>query len=331
LASPRVSFPASAPRAVLAIVAAAFAAVTGAPGCRSMPVPNLGGGEGAAGRGARVLSLPAPPPGGYDLDKPYPLLSGDLINIIVLDDATLSNSYEIGSDGYIELFRSEKEPGMPRERVLARGLTPLETADRIAAAYAVNRFQTKPFVQVRVETAVPRVVFVTGSVRSPQPVPLPVVGRLTLYRALQIAGGRTEEADWSKVTVSRRDPATGAEVALPPFNLEEMEAAQAFDRDPVLEPGDILHVPRLGHVTIFGKVNAPGRYLCRPGLKLTDLIGEASGLQAFAKRGDIRVIRAEGTAKESVYTVDLNAIFDGKASDPPLRAGDRIEVAEDWK
>jgi protein involved in polysaccharide export with SLBB domain len=311
------------------LLGAALAAVLG--GCMSANLPTLAG-ERERPAGVRpALTLPEPPANGYDLDKPYPLLPGDTIEVVVLEDAELGQTYPIPADGMIEVWRSEREPGQSRETVNARGCVPAELAELIATAYTKHLFKHKPYVQVRVASAVPRLVYMTGAVKLPQPLPLPPVGRMTLYRALQASGGRAEDSDWSRVRISRRDAATGAEVSLPEFDLDEMEEYQAFDRDPPLEPNDIIHVPRLGFVTIFGKVNQPGQYLCKKRMRLVDLIGVAGGLQQFAKRSDIRVIRSEGAAGEKVYTVNLDAIFAGRAADPRMQAEDRVEVDEDWK
>lgn len=278
-------------------------------------------------------SLPPAPPGGYDTGAPYPLLPGDRISITVRDNPDLNVDLPIPSDGVIEVWKSEREEGGARETVRAQGMTVAGLADSLAEVYQRTRFKFRPFVQVALVEAVPRTVFVRGAVRSATGVvDLPRTGgRMTLWRAIQAAGGALEDADLSRVRISRKDPASGSEVSLPVYDLVEMLERAAYDRDPPLEPGDIVTVPLLGKVWIAGQVHNPGSYFCRRDLSLLSLVAEAGGLKQFAKRGDIRVVRGLGTSGERTYSVDYDDILDGRAPDPRLAPGDRISVAEDWK
>lgn len=304
--------------ALLVVSGAAYA------GCGSVQLPDMRG-TARASRG----SLPAAPPGGYDLDSPYTLLPGDVIEIVVLDDPTLNVALEIPPEGILRIWQTDTD-GKPWETVVARGRTLRQLEEDIASVYERVRFQKKPYVQVKLASAVQRKVYFMGPVRSPS-LDLPKQGRLTLARALQMAGGVAEEGDLRVVRISRKDPATGAEVSLPPYDVEQIMRMAAYDRDPPLEPNDIITVATLGHVTIFGNINSPGRYLCRAGMKLTDLFGEAGGLKPFSKIGDVRVIRDEGTSAEQTYSVDVSKVLAGKEADRPLQPGDRVWIDEDWK
>jgi protein involved in polysaccharide export with SLBB domain len=278
------------------------------------------------GGGEEAGTLPPPPPEGFpDLARPYPLLPGDEVSIRVLEPEEFSFRVPIDTEGRIELLRSDTEGGA--------GKTLEDLKEAVAVAYEKARFQKRPYVVVTLERAVKRVVYLQGAVKAERgELELPATGRLTLSRALQAAGGTTEEADLGRVRILRRDPATGARVALPAVDLEEMERLAAFDRDPPLEPEDVVSVPRLGRVSIFGNVNDPGRYLCARRLTLTDLFALAGGLKPFSKLSEVLVIRGgEGTSTERTYYVDVAAIFDGKATDPLLAPGDRVYVDEDWK
>ena len=295
--------------------------------------PLLTGG----GDGRPAALLPPPPPGGYDLDRPYPLLPGDRVSVTVRDDPDLNIDITIPPDGFIEVWKSEKAGG-ERQRIQARGLTVTELQDAIAGVYHRTLFESRPYVQVTLAAAVPRVVYVRGAVKASGSgadsgiIPLPQSGaRLTLFRAVQAAGGVNDDADLTRVVISRKDPSTGAEVSLPTFDLETMRETAAYDRDPPLEPNDIITVPVLGRVWITGNINQPGSYLCRRGMTLTKLIAEAGGLKSFSKLRDIRVMRGEGSVDYRAYRVDYGDVLDGDAPDPLLDAEDRVNVEEDWK
>jgi protein involved in polysaccharide export with SLBB domain len=311
-----------------------LAALALLPGCvRS--VPTLA----TDGPGEEPGVLPPPPPGGWvDLDKPYPLLPGDQIEVRLLEPAEFAFTFTetlLPPDGEFELLRSgtEGKDGRGRRSVKAKGKTVTELKDEIARIYKEVRFETLPFIQVTLLQAAKRVVYLQGAVETETGVlELPPGGRMTLFRAIHAAGGPTEDADLSRVRISRRDPATGTEVSLPIYNLQEMEDTATYDRDPPLEPNDRISVPKLGRVWISGEVNEPGPKLCKRKMTLLKLVAEAGGFKQFAKLGQVLVIRGEeGTSRERTYYVDVNAIFDGKAPDPLLVAGDRVFVEEDWK
>lgn len=284
------------------------------------------------GAQARKYTIPPPPPGGFDLDRPYPLLPGDRIEIVVLDDTRLNAQLQIPPDGSLEIWQSEKVADGDREKVQVKGKTTAELADAIAEIYGRVKFQSRPYVQVNVTEAVERVVLVLGAVKSPQTaVNLPKTGRMTLYRAIMAAGGPDENADLTQVRVSRKDPATGADVSLPLYDVEEMSRTAAFDRDPPLEPNDIVTVPALGWITIFGNISAPGKYLCEPDMTILRLFAVAGGPKPFSKTHEVRVIRGEGEATEKTYYVDVQKILDNEAPDARLLPGDRLWIDEDWK
>ena len=298
-----------------------------AAGCVTVDLPAM-----TAEPPARAgVTLPPPPEGGYVLNKPYPLLPGDVIDVTVREQPDLNTTYTIPSNGTIEVYRSEKDGG-ERETLLVRGKNVEEVRDEIAAIYQRVRFNFKPYVQVVLSTAIPRVVYVRGAVKSEKgTVELPPGSRMTLYRALQAGGGWNDDADLSRVSIDRKDPATGAKVSLPEYDLLEMEETASYDRDPPLEPNDIINVPPLGEVTIFGNVNVAGKYKCRRGLTLLGLFADAGGLKPFSNFSDVRVTRAEGTGREQTYRVDVSAILDGRAVDPTRTRGARVWVDETWK
>ncbi|MCK6480004.1 MAG: SLBB domain-containing protein [Planctomycetes bacterium] len=305
-------------------------AASAAAGCGTMDAPSL-----VSSPDERTApTLPPPPVGGYNLDRPYPLLPGDKITITVLDDPDLNFPATIPSDGVIEVFRTGKD-GSPNERIPTNSMTVEDLEKALREVYARTVLQKPPYVQVTLTEAVKRVVYVMGAVKAEGTkgeVELPKAGqRLTLSRAIMAAGGPAEDGDLSAVTISRKDPSTGTEVSLPVFDLDRMLRENLFDRDPPLEPNDIIKVPRLGRVWITGNINESGSFLCTKGMTLTMLITEAGGLKAFSARSDIRVLRAgEGGSGQRAYTVNYNDILDGVAPDPVLQPGDRVAVEETW-
>ena len=273
---------------------------------------------------------PPPPPEGYNLYAPLPLLPGDRIEITVREDPDLNITLEIPPSGSFEVYKSDKDGG-PRKEIQARGKTVQELKEEIADIYKEVRFSFRPYVQVSLVVSVPRIAFILGAIEAKESsVEIFKNGaRLTLLRAIRSAGTLLEDADMSRVRIERRDPATGSLVSLPSYDLEKMIEDATYDRDPPLEPGDVITIPSLGRVYIFGNINTPGDYLCTRRMTITTLIAKAGNYKPFSKLTDVRVVRNEGTARESVYSVNVRAILDGTAAyDPILKSGDRVFIEE---
>jgi protein involved in polysaccharide export with SLBB domain len=321
-----VTLPGTSLRARTCAFVALSLLATAAAGCRTDlppliadPLPRVG------------VTLPLPPEGGYDLDRPYPLLPGDTIVIKVKDDEKLNDEQPVRSNGEIEVWGSEVKEGGKRETLKVKGMTVDELREKLADIYQQTRV-SRPYVQVVLARAVPRSIFIRGAVKADKgTVDLPPGSRMTLYRAIQAAGGTADDADLSQVTITRRDPTTGSLASLPVFDLEEMTLSASYDRDPPLEPDDIVTVPKLGKVSIFGNINAPGSYLCTRNMTITDLIAAAGSNKPFSKMSDIRVIRDEGTGRQRTYSVDVEAVLEGSAVNPKLAPGDCVWIYETWK
>jgi polysaccharide export outer membrane protein len=143
--------------------------------------------------------------------------------------------------------------------------------------------------------------------------------------------------------LSSPDPVTSA-----PLSLADLEratltrsgrqlpisVARAMLGDPrhnvFVHAGDHLFVPRREHgsVSIFGQVGAPGVFVHRSGLRMTEALALAGGITTGGDKSDIRLLR--GPVEEpAVYRADLAAIVDGDGPDVSLQAGDVLFVTDD--
>ena len=184
--------------------------------------------------------------GGSALSRGKEVLSiGDLVEIVIEDDETLSGSYVIGEDGDIRVPFVRSVPAAGRspaavEDVLAQGLLDEEL-------YTIT-----PRVSVILKDYAPATVFVAGAVFEPRqvivggadaqtrdPARQQALGASTngrrLSTALRNAGGIRPDADLSRVTVTRGGTRTT-------IDLREAVRGGAFD-DPVLISGDKVDVP----------------------------------------------------------------------------------------
>jgi len=165
---------------------------------------------------------------------------------------------------------------------------------------------------------------VTGAVTRP--------GALTLQEgstfreAILQAGGLLPNADNLRITI--RHEGQTEEI---PVNYND-----AMSQDPakqvVLRNGDRILVPTVQEqvtVSVFGGVNRPGPYQLVGRMRLSEAIGAAGGFSPFARKWDIRILRAvPGSTKRQTVKVNFAEIEEGKAEDPYLEPNDQIVVAE---
>jgi polysaccharide export outer membrane protein len=151
----------------------------------------------------------------------YRLAAGDKLRIEVYKDTQLSQSLQIRPDGKITLPLVGD--------VSAAGRTSVELRDAIGAA--LDDYIKNPVVTVIVVEATPQVVFVTGEVNKPGPVPL-VNGRISVIQALAVAGGFTDFANKKDIRILRKG-AAGMQTLT--FNYKD-----ALDEDKMREPPALL-------------------------------------------------------------------------------------------
>jgi polysaccharide export outer membrane protein len=96
--------------------------------------------------------------------------------------------------------------------------------------------------------------------------------------------------------------------------------------------GDQLYVPPVTDqlIMVLGDVREPQPVAFRHGLRLTEVLARAGGVDdARGQRKDIRIIRG-ALDKPQVYTTNLKALSGGKATDVELAPGDIVFVTKAW-
>lgn len=236
-------------------------------------------------------------------DEPYRLVAGDVINIVVLNDQSLSGEQVIGPDGFIRL------PLVGA--IKAAGLTLDELTEKLQQA--LSRFIRKPRVTVTLKQFPVsfRRVYVLGEVKNPGAYQIPPGVTPTIFDAVALAGGFTDNADLTQIRVFRRDGQSAI------FNLREFQTNNA-----VINPGDLVWVPpAFVKVSIVGAVEKGGIYPVPVRGTLLDALAAAGSVKE--PNANIRVFRA-GTELLNVHWSDLV-----NGSVPPIRLqeGDTILVS----
>jgi polysaccharide export outer membrane protein len=99
-----------------------------------------------------------------------------------------------------------------------------------------------------------------------------------------------------------------------------------------IRPGDQLYVPPITDqlIMVLGDVNAPQPMAYRIGIRLTEVLARAGGINTTrGDRKDIRIVR--GPLREPrIYTASLKDLTSGEATDVELAPGDIVYVTRTW-
>ncbi len=161
-------------------------------------------------------------PGQYEIVGPTNLLQ------------VISQAGGMTTEAANELYVYRDEPNGRKTRIAVniRDLT-------INGKYDLNvTLQPKDVIFVPVDQTL--TVFVYGEVRNPGALQYKASKKITLLQAIAQAGGPTEWAAKSKVTITRKNPQTGKEIKIP-VNLKNIINNKLSDI--ILEDGDVVIIP----------------------------------------------------------------------------------------
>ena len=193
------------------------------------------------------------------------------------------------------------------------------TTDDIARLLATQiKVLNAPRVSVSVRDYASHGVMVTGAVGNP--------GRKILRReavplfAVLAESMVSPEATLAIITHNGKD---GSPISL---KDEKAVATAVVSGDVIKITGNAAELAKK-FVYISGNVSAPGEKMFRDGMTLTQAVIAAGGVPR-ATGNKVRVSRQNQNGFLTASEYDLSAISEGKAQDPQLQAGDRIEVTQ---
>jgi polysaccharide export outer membrane protein len=248
------------------------------------------------------------------------IMPGDRLSISVRDHDELHITPDVPPNGEIRIPRENKTVVV----VNALGKTP---QDLVAAVEAVHAADLEhPYVDVQIDVAAPRSIYVLGAVKAQNAYAVSENGRLTVLQALALAGGTTEHADLSGVTIQRVYARTGESVTSPPLDIRSVIENHDQRDNLVVEPGDTIMVPERPEATVqvLGHAERPGIFPWRKGMRLSEAIAAAGSFAKFAKKSAIKIVR---NGRDSIV-VDYDEVLEGKIPDPELQPGDVIFIDE---
>ena len=263
----------------------------------------------------------------------YVIGPGDVVDIKVFKQPDLTGRFRVGDSGSVELLFIGKQQ--------LAGLTESEAADLLRQE--LRKYLRQPEVSVTVTEFNSRLVTVIGAVRTPGRQPLRRAMRL--LDVIALAGGLAEDSSrfvnvirYVSKPAEEAQPALGAaptpepdedvppDVEILSINIDDIIAGNAKN-NLLLQPGDIISVPRADVVYLAGNVRKPGPITARNPITVTQAIAMASGLADGAKRNDIRLYRTvPGKLEREEIKISLAAIQSGKQKDLVLQANDVLYV-----
>lgn len=187
-----------------------------------------------------------------------------------------------------------------RHRDLTRTTVDLSSGERISDPLHNRLLLDGDSIEVPQQLV--RSASIRGAVTRPGEVELP--SGVRLWKALDLVGGSTKEADLAAIRILHAD------LTRTVVDLSTPEKISDPQQNIVLREGDLVEIPLLAvlpaptvreeQVRIRGNVLNPGRYPYRSGMELIDLIEAAGKLSPAADLTRIEIQR-----REQVRTVDL--------------------------
>lgn len=248
--------------------------------------------------------------GDTPVEDEYLLGPRDKIAVTVHNHPDLGSVLTISRDGTITV------PMLGE--IQAAGLSPATLADQLEEILG-RSYLVDPQVDVSVEEFNSQWVMISGEVLLPGRVKLR--GGTRLKEVLSEAGG-FRETSGQEITISRPVTDEAEDFETVTIRRRDFEAGL---KNPVLQNGDIIDVPRAAYCYIHGEVRSPGRIPIERETTLLKAITLVGGLTEWADRKNVRILYGEDHDPEELV-VNLKKIQDGKSADPVLQGGEVIVI-----
>src|SRR5579884_2386333 len=265
---------------------------------------------------------------GIDAPPPYVLGPGDQITIQAIDAEELAGKpFTIDASGVVTLPLLGRVP--------ASGRTVLQFENDLTERLRDYFVNPSPSVSVTEYHSQP--VSVSGALNTPGIQQLR--GQKTLIEILSMAGGLRPDAG-SQVTIQREVsrgpiPLPGAKLDgtgrffVGEVNLREVIDNSHPERNIVLQPNDIVSVPRADLVYVVGEVKKAGGFPLneRQSISVLQALSLAEGPLPDAAPSAGRILRGSGRkAEREEIAIDVKKILSGKTPDVLLRPDDILFI-----
>jgi polysaccharide biosynthesis/export protein len=281
----------------------------------------------------------------------YRIGAGDLLDISVFEALDLNRTVRVSADGELTLPLVGD--------VHAAGLSSHEL-EAVLDELLRRNYMTDPHVSVFVREMESHAVSVLGAVENPGV--YQIRGAEPLIEVLSMSHGLADDAG-DTVIVMRHGTSASSASADPPdpisaaaadalassarlngkpqavagpaapesveIKLKDLLESGDASHNVMVNPGDVVKVPRAGIVYVVGDVHKPGGFLLKTNENISVLqaLALAEGTTHTASGKHARIIRTDKiTEARSEIPIDLSRILAGRAADPLLRPKDILFV-----
>ncbi|MDP8222707.1 MAG: SLBB domain-containing protein [Candidatus Lernaella stagnicola] len=263
----------------------------------------------------------------------YQIGQGDVVHIIVYDEADLERTLTVQPDGYI------RYPLVKRLKIGGLGV---REAEKKLETLLGERFLVNPQVSLTIKEFHAKKVYVLGDVKTPGLYSL--TGPTTVLEIISKAGGivgpvgkillvRGAGPRQSEISALLAEQGDQSEDALKAVGIQPplvIDGHDLFDKgdmslNHVLQDGDVVYVPQIKKVYVLGEVKRPGGVPFTEGLTLLQAISLAGGTTEMSSNR-IYVTRKNEQNEEVRIKVKYSAMLKDRSKDIMLQPDDVILV-----
>ncbi len=233
----------------------------------------------------------------------YLISNGDVLEIFNYGYPDLSHEVTVGPDGNI----SVKLVG----NIKAAGKTSKELAGVLKSAF--YEYAPESRISVIIKKYYPKIILISGEVKSPSQIDTVMDGEVTLLEAISICGGPSNDADLSNVVVINKD---GKGVN---YDISSVYEFGISDRRIILNPGDTVVVPRKyeKRVYVYGDISKSGvvYFERKEPMNINSLLSKL-GYDLSSLSEEISIFRNGNTSKVNISRqASLNDSFTLQSND----------------
>lgn len=284
--------------------------------------------------GQTVAPIPAPaqtgakPPDtpGSQVYGGYMIGVGDILDIHVNDEDSMTGRYQVDQDGKIRL-------PLLSDPFSAAGATTFDLARQVSDELKKQDILRDPAVIVLIVRGMTQNATIVGAVVRPGV--YPIERTTTLVELISTAGGLAPNAG-NIVTITHHSPEETSEakdssgLKTRPINLTTMLTGHDPSANPEIRAGDVVSISNAPVVFVVGAVIKPGAFAVqdqRGQMTVLQAVAMAEGTTPTAALGRAIVVRNSSSQTErQEIPVDLKVIMKGKSEDPVLEANDILFV-----
>ena len=273
-----------------------------------------------------------PDPTGQEIYGGYMIGIGDILDIHVNDEDSITGRYQVDQSGNVRL------PLLP-DPIPAANSSTFDLARRLSADLKKQNILRDPAVTVLIARGMTQNVSILGAVMRPGT--YPIEKPTTLVDLISMAGGLAPNAGSSATITHNAEARTSGYVDTKPqdanpesttINLTTLIAIKDPAATPQVHAGDVIDISSAPVVFVVGSVTRPGAFSVQDQQsKMTVLqaVAMAEGTTPTASLSHAIIIRQSSSdAERREIPIDLKKVMRGHAKDEVLMANDILFVPQ---